>query len=185
MNLLIEISQQCNPRITYSTIQVTKNAEASPHYDAKSSGKSYLYCLGSYTGGGLWIQSPSGTDVQRITKQIRGKAKSVKLGMELPGDYYVAHETMLPFDPQDVHTTEPFKGTRYAITYYALTRWQELEPTAQEILNDVGFRLPSTLSLAPRWGVSTARLMRRGWVRSTRAKRFLPRLSAGSCPDHS
>ena len=73
MNLLIEISHLCNPRITYSTIQVTKNAHASPHYGAKNSGKSYLYCLGSYTGGGLWIQSPSGTDVQRITKQIRGK----------------------------------------------------------------------------------------------------------------
>ena len=71
MNLLISISKLCNPGITYSTIQVTKNAEASPHYDAKNSGKSYLYCLGPYTGGGLWIQSPYGKDVQLITKTVR------------------------------------------------------------------------------------------------------------------
>ena len=38
MNLLIGISQLCNPRITYSTIQVTKNAHARPHYDAKKNG---------------------------------------------------------------------------------------------------------------------------------------------------
>ena len=70
----------------------------------------------------------------------------MKLGMELPGDYHDAHEKMLSFDPQNIHTTEPFKGTRYAITYYTLTRWQELEPTSQKILNDFGFQLPSTQS---------------------------------------
>ena len=73
MKLLIDLSNMCEPGIKYSTIQVTKNASASPHYDAKNEGQSYLYCLGSYTGGGLWIQSPSGKDVQRITKPIRGK----------------------------------------------------------------------------------------------------------------
>ena len=124
MNRLISLSQLCTPGITYSTIQVTKNAEASPHYDAKNSGKSYLYCLGPFTGGGLWIQSPSGKDVQLITKTIRGKTKFVKPGMELPGDYYDAHERMIAFDPQYIHTTEPFKGTRYAIAYYTLARWQ-------------------------------------------------------------
>ena len=43
MNLLINIAQLCNPGITYSTIQVTKNDEASPHCDAKNCGTSYLY----------------------------------------------------------------------------------------------------------------------------------------------
>ena len=64
----------------------------------------------------------------------------------IPGDYYDAHEKMLSFNPQYIHTTEPFKGTRYAITYYALTRWQELEPTAHKVLKDFGIQLPLTLS---------------------------------------
>ena len=143
MNLLIEISKLTQPPISYSTIQVTKNAEASPHYDAKNSGKSYLYCLGSYTGGGLWIQSPQGKDVQKLTKAIRGKTQLLKPGTELPGDYYDAHEKMISFDPQQIHTTEPFKGTRYAITYYTLARWKELDLNAQKVLTDFGFQLPS------------------------------------------
>ena len=53
---------------------------------------------------------------------------------------------MLSFAPQYIHTTEPFKGTRYAITYYTLTRWQELEPTAHELLKDFGFQLQSNMS---------------------------------------
>ena len=40
----------------------------------------------------------------------------MKPGMELPGDYYDAHEKMISFDPQYIHTTEPFEGIRYAIT---------------------------------------------------------------------
>ena len=66
--------------------------------------------------------------------------------MELPGDYYDAHDKMLSFDPQHIHTTEPFKGTRYAITYYTLTRWQELDSAAQKVLTAFGFQNPLTLS---------------------------------------
>ena len=77
----------------------------------------------------MWIESSYGKDVQRITTTIRGKGKFVKPGMELPGDYYDDHEKMLSFNPQCIHTTEPFDGHRYDITYYTLTRWEELEPT--------------------------------------------------------
>ena len=137
MNLLIEISKLTQPPISYSTIQVTKNAEASPHYDAKNSDKSYLYCLGSYKGGGLWIQSPQGKDAQKLTKAIRGNTQLLKPGTELPGDYYDAHEKMISFDPQQIHTTEPFKGIRYAITYYTLARWKELDHNGQKVLTDL------------------------------------------------
>ena len=50
---------------------------------------------------------------------------------------------MISFDPQHIHTTEPFQGTRYAITYYTLNRWQELEFPAQKVLKDFGISLPS------------------------------------------
>ena len=88
-------------------------------------------------------------------KNIRGKNKFVKPGMELPGDYYDAHEKMISFDPQYIHTTESFEGTRYAITYYTLARWQELDFTAQKVLKDFGFQLPSTLSEVLRRAPST------------------------------
>ena len=48
MNLLISLAQFCNTVITYSTDQVTKNAEAGPHFDGKIRGVSYLYCIGPF-----------------------------------------------------------------------------------------------------------------------------------------
>ena len=53
---------------------------------------------------------------------------------------------MISFDPQYIHTTEPFEGTRYAVTHYTLARWQELDVTAQKVLKEFGFQLPLTLS---------------------------------------
>ena len=63
---------------------------------------------------------------------------------------------MVSFDPQYIHTTEPFKGTRYAITYYTLARWEELESTSQKVLKDFGFSLPITLTETVKRATSTS-----------------------------
>ena len=92
-SLLKKLIKQTKPNFEYTTIQVNKNVTCKPHIDINNVGKSYIIALGDFTGGELVVE---GTEYS-----IKNKFKC--------------------FNGTNVHWTNPFKGTRYAIVYFTHT----------------------------------------------------------------
>lgn len=86
-----------DPTFTYNCIQVNKNQQTAPHRDRNNKGPSYIVGLGKYTGGNVVVVGEDG-----------GKKS-----------FNVRHR-FVKFNGQNVHYTEPFKGTRYTLVFFTV-----------------------------------------------------------------
>ena len=98
--LCIRFIQQTHPMLEFSTFALRMNMQTTPHRDTRNgSDESYIQCLTSVTGGGLWIADPAGsTEVQH-------------LGQDLKGTVYDVQEHPLVFPARSkLHATMPWNG---------------------------------------------------------------------------
>ena len=98
--LCIRFIQQTHPMLEFSTIALRMNMQTTPHRDTRNgSDESYIQCLTSVTGGGLWVADPAGsTEVQH-------------LGQDLKGTVYDVQEYPLVFPARSkLHATMPWTG---------------------------------------------------------------------------
>lgn len=85
-----------DPAFKFTSIQVNKNMQCSPHKDSGNVGMSYIIGLGDYTGGEL-VVAPKNAPVQE--HDIRGK--------------------FLYFDGcHNTHSVNPFQGERYSLVFF-------------------------------------------------------------------
>jgi len=81
------------PEFSYTTIQVNRNVQCSPHIDKNNVGPSYIIALGKYTGGELLIEGSE--------YNIRNRWK-----------YFNGHKG---------HWVNPFEGERYSLVFFTHT----------------------------------------------------------------
>jgi len=91
--LLMDIMKEENKDYVFSSIIVNKNNVCKKHKDENNVGDSYIYAVGNYTGGRLFIEDEP-YDIKNNIIRFDGSEKE--------------------------HYSEEFQGTRYSIVYYNL-----------------------------------------------------------------
>lgn len=91
--LLRKFMRTYAPNFEYTTIQVNKNIQSSPHFDKNNVGPSIIVALGDFIGGDLVVE---------------GKSHNIK-------------NRLLKFDGTKGHWVTPFKGTRYSLVFFTHT----------------------------------------------------------------
>ena len=74
------------------------------HQDKRNYGKTWLIALGSFTGGGLWLESPVGSFPPLCAKEQWQK--------NLRGDYHDVSNNWHNFDPTLYHAIEPVTSVK-------------------------------------------------------------------------
>ena len=141
-----------------TSLSITKNAVTKPHTD-DNLGTSLVMCLGDLCEGGrlfvemdgLVADSPGPHDQDEdhtieVDDEIpRGSYKPVQKGDAVDGKFLVTHRHFREFNANYVHFTEPFAGTRYALSFFTV-RGVEQDKTKQDFLKELsvaGLRYPS------------------------------------------
>ena len=100
------------PDCTWSSVLLCLNGKALPHKDTSNLKKSYsvLHGLGTYSGGGLWVQYPR-DDVPAVRRRVRD-------GTLQTGHVKETNRQFVFFDPDVPHATQAWTGKRLVLTAY-------------------------------------------------------------------
>eukprot|EP00439_Symbiodinium_sp_Y106_P053941 s332_g7.t1 len=146
--------KQHQPQALWSSFMLNKDCKSLPHKDHHNYKlSSNTVCgFGKYEGGGLWLNRlPRALDVVRRRRLRDGTtAKGVVLNTR--------HE-FVQFQPQELHATETWKGTRMVLSFYTTRLAPWMPPDKRQRLQALGFRLapqpkdsgPSPTSTAHAW----------------------------------
>merc|ERR1712032_1326216 len=96
---LCGIVRRADPKFEFTTIQINKSYATALHCDANNLGPSLITCLGSFTGGGLYVHGQGQVDVK---------------------------DRFYKFDGNVPHLTCPFKGERYCVIYFVSQSYAKL-----------------------------------------------------------
>ena len=142
---------------TWAAITVTRNVATRMHRDASNAPGScnWVYGLGGFTGGQVWVESSEGTIPRTDKKGVE------RFGVHMPvsGQYAC-------LDPLANHQVEPWKGTRWSIIAYTPRRFFEHAAGLKPELEQAGFPTPEVhlpsensiqsdgISSGPQWEVA-------------------------------
>eukprot|EP00971_Amphidinium_carterae_P032539 640725-Amphidinium_carterae.1 len=93
------IAETRSKRYPFASMQLTTHSYLPCHQDKNNVGCSWLIGLGTYTGGRLWHQTPTGAHPPPVTKHDWEK--------KLRGDYVDVNHTWHCFDGNLYHAVEP------------------------------------------------------------------------------
>lgn len=88
-----------DPGFKYTSIQVNKNMQCSPHRDSGNEGPSYIIGLGDYEGGDLVVVDPA---TGPKTHNVRNR--------------------FVHFDGRMMHHVLPFTGERYTLVFFTVKK---------------------------------------------------------------
>ena len=92
--------------------------------------------LGSYEGGGIWIESQL-----PVTESVQSR-KVLENGKELYGRVWPTRHRVVSFQGTSWHETEAWQGTRVTLAVYCSRGCKVIGPELKEELCSLGFRLP-------------------------------------------
>ncbi|CAE7837485.1 unnamed protein product, partial [Symbiodinium necroappetens] len=113
-----------------SSLVVSSGSRIKYHKDINNVGTNYSIALGKFTGGGLWVEDESGSEI-----------RSMPSGAEKRGRVISHRKRMISFDPRRHHGVEPWEGTRWSITVYQTRSSQGLDAPRTDELRHFGFEL--------------------------------------------
>ena len=124
-----------------TSLQISKNVRAQAHKDVNNARNSLNWhmTLGRYQGGRLWVECGSAEPPREAEwKKVNGK--------QVPGLWHDSRHKLLAFRPGALHETEPFEGSRFAITAYTSRSLDQADVSTRSKLRRLGFlsRLSST-----------------------------------------
>jgi len=149
--LLTAFVQKAHPQFFFTSLQVNVNNKCAPHTDRNLS-TSFIYGLGNYTGGELFVEDPNGADRLLLSKAVSGYPK----GAEVRGDYLNIKSKWLEFDGGKVHAVKPFKGIRFSLVYYTCPEYAQASPRVRMACCESGFKYPLLQQLDDRSRDATA-----------------------------
>ena len=123
---LFQYLTQCFPGARATSCTIAFHRSAALHTDKANIGPSYAVAMKSSSGGQLWVAQPfavHGT-VLRVTEQL------------------------CEFDPLELHTTLPFEGPRYYISYYSHRAATRVKCALRRRLMSLSVPLPSVRECA-------------------------------------
>ena len=108
-----------------TSITINCGAHLAYHRDHNNLGMNYIYGLGEYHGGQIWIEDK---DRRQICpgKWLQGRLHDIK-------------ERVLGFNPRAFHGPEPWTGRRWTITAYQTRSVKKLDGSRRVELRGLGF----------------------------------------------
>ncbi|OLP81847.1 Copia protein [Symbiodinium microadriaticum] len=99
----------------------------------------YTISLGQGSGGGIWIEDK---DIEEDSIKDGVKWRRTANGHWLPGRVHRTNGVFMEFDPVLKHATEPWKGTRWSITFHTTRNLYKAGDELRKFLKSTGFPLP-------------------------------------------
>ena len=124
---------------TFTTLAINFNVPMQCHRDSnnKPGEKAYIMGLGNYVGGGLWCHVDATEGDKVFWKKFQGKW--------LPGRIHNIYHNLVAFDPCRWHQPQTWEGRRIAISAYTVNCAENCSDSNRELLQALGFPLPSAL----------------------------------------
>ena len=145
------------PSVPCTSIQVNVGFACRPHVDRSNHGPSAIVGLGSYAGGGLWVEAPGGSHGYEVQKIDLKASKVYPAGKIVPGVVFDIHEKWATFDGNLLHYTEAFEGERFSLVYFVVSDYDKSPSKVKSQLYDSGFDFDWD-PLLPRGCIGTDRL---------------------------
>ena len=122
------------PDATWNAVCVGRNTESAMHRDSgnKPGTMNHTFCVGSFSGGGLWLESELGDE-----------EASMPSGASLKGVVIDTYCSPKSFLCSLWHKTLPYKGERWVVTAYTLSG------ASPEMLRPLGFPCDAAAAPAP------------------------------------
>lgn len=134
--LLCAFARQERPGMRFTSVQVNKDYGAAMHVDRNNRGTSWIFGLGDYSGGRLWIDDGSST----------GNAVDLR-------------NSWFTFDGNRPHCVLPFTGRRYTLVFFTYSHRKMrtgISPEAVLRLVRLGFPVPTDLEVPLTYMPATA-----------------------------
>ena len=111
-DIFIEFTKKYIPEFKWTQVQLNKNFQSPPHFDAANIGESYILGLGDYTKGRLFMEVESSfTDEPMIRKEnIKNRLFCFN------GSKYK-------------HWTEDYEGNRYSVVFFNNNKMKKISET--------------------------------------------------------
>ena len=133
--LFCSYTEHLCPSFCWTTLAVHLNYEAPVHKDpANGPHQNLLTLISSTEKGGIWIQCPEGRDFQEVQGRMCG------------GSFYQLQDQYMIFPAHQLwHASQTWDQLdRYTIVAYTVRNWAHLQPSMQDTLKRLGFRLPAS-----------------------------------------
>ena len=129
------------PKASWTSISVSHNTATEMHHDFHNlrGSTNYSISLGQTSGGGLWLED---RELEEDAPKVGVKWRKTGNGQWLPGRVHNTKNEFLAFDPFLKHATEPWKGTRWSITFHTTRNLNKAGDELRKFLKNVGFPLP-------------------------------------------
>ena len=139
------------PDHTWTSLCVSHNQGVTLHADNNLRGSlNHTISLGDYVLGGLWVESPGGTE-ERSFDNEEGP---------LLGEVVSTRGQVFSFDARHRHASEPRDGDRWVVTAYSCRRLQDFSRGDLSMLGELGFPVPEVHDEAVMEVYNGVRIMR-------------------------
>ncbi|OLQ01608.1 putative transposon protein [Symbiodinium microadriaticum] len=142
LNELVSYQARCQglKHATWSSIALGLNAGSRPHKDHhnKVSSKNYIFGVGGYSGGELWVES----EEPRNPASSQYRWKWTPQGTRVAGQKHDIQYKMMEFDPRTWHASCKWAGKRIVISAFTSRAIDFATETTLRELREIGFRLP-------------------------------------------
>ena len=128
-------------KANWTSISVSHNTATEMHHDFHNlrGSTNYSISLGQSSGGGLWLED---RELEEDAPKAGVKWRKTGNGQWLPGRVHNTKSEFLAFDPFLKHATEPWKGTRWSITFHTTRNLNKAGDELRKFLKNAGFPLP-------------------------------------------
>lgn len=171
--LLCRFLRQHQPDFCFTSIQVNCGFASRAHVDRFNLGPSWIYALGDFEGGELWVEDAEvaeGDEHVCIHNILSANgAVSYRKGSSYRGRSLDVHNKWQHFDGRRLHYTKPINGVqeRFSIVFYSMLRHKKATAQQRKAADSLGFRLP-----APPSFTRCLRLRRTCWTCSVCSRSF-------------
>ena len=123
---------------TWTSISISCDVGTEIHHDYHNlrGSLNYTTSLGQAAGGGLWIEDKNLTE-DEVKEGVRWKRTAT--GQWFPGKVHETCGQFVRFDPFLKHSTEPWTGRRWAVTYHTTRNLYKAGHAMKKFLKGCGF----------------------------------------------
>jgi len=144
--LLCRFCRQSHPDFGFTSIQINYGFASREHVDPHNAGLSWIYAIGDYDGGDLWVENSDGELRHSCSVDVKSASGHLlyQNGTQYRGSVLNVHNQWQCFDGRRLHFTTPIqRGKRFSLIFYTSTRYKNVSAPHAAVARELGFLLPT------------------------------------------